>query len=193
MENDELTNSIENWEDKISHDKDLSAIAIMNIYTKMEKYFTKMFIMYASGEKSSAGYVPRRRLCFEDESHLINFLKLQGGQFIDYMKIIENFTKFIFVINEDPFLLVFSDSKFYNVYKKSKIIRNYVAHESAESKNLYIKDCLCIKKLGETSKFIEPNKYLLGKKKGIEISRFTYFVNEIAQISNVIIDPRKYF
>lgn len=62
-------------------------------------------------------------------------------------------------------------------------LRNYIAHESNESRTKYIKTCL------GNGTFIEPDSYLTKINRRTSSSYYTIYINKIIEISDLILDP----
>lgn len=188
MENQELLDCIDYWNEQIRKDNSLCEIAITKIFVKLEKFIICMFKNYCCGVPSSKGYIAERKLCFHDYSHLDNFLSIKGGSFIDYIPIIQKHSKFIFIDNRNPFDLIFADSILKDIFEELKAIRNYVAHESAESINKYMKTCL-----NGQANFVEPNTYLNSLKSSRSKSYHSYYIDKVKEISEILLEPNRYF
>lgn len=187
----EVDEIIKIWDLKLNIDPDLCDIALLKIYIKFENYFEKAFYWYSCGRKSFVcDYTPERKLNFIDESHLSKFLKsISNREYFDVFKRIEDISEHIFTDNKDPFGIIFQTSN----YKKTRVqltsIRNYIVHESETSRKKFIKECFN----NNESEFVEPCTYLKSNKKGTKISNYTYFIQKIHEMSNILDDPRFYF
>ena len=62
-------------------------------------------------------------------------------------------------------------------------LRNYIAHESNESKKKYMQTCL------NSKDFIEPGDYLLKVKKGSMKTFYSLYIEKIIEISDLILNP----
>lgn len=188
----ELNEFIDNWKLKVSLNPDLCDIALFKIHIQVEKYFTKMFYWYGTGQTGTYGYEPERKLEFIDESHLSNFLlSVQNKPYIDYFNTIQKVSKHIFVESKDPFGLFFLDSNYMNSYNQIVAIRNYIAHESSEARKKYIKLCLNNK----DEDFTEPVNFLKELKRNVTPSQsnYSYYTDLIIQICDIIENPEPYF
>ena len=177
------------WEKEFEESKKINPklyeIAIFKIFVKLELFLTEMFIIYATGEASSSGYIAKRRLEFQDKKHLEGILK-SNKAFIDYGDKIKSLSGHIFIEKSNPFDLIFLDCKYFEVFNKLKAIRNYVAHESSESKRKYIKDVL------NNSDFVEPHKYLMKINKKHHKSEYTLYIKKITEMVDLIVNPKPY-
>ena len=63
------------------------------------------------------------------------------------------------------------------------MLRNYIAHESSESRKRYIKTCL------SNGTFVEPSTFLMKKNKRNSKSNYTIFIEKIEEISDMILEP----
>ena len=66
---------------------------------------------------------------------------------------------------------------------KMIVLRNYIAHESPESKTKYIRTCL------GGGVYIEPCDYLTKKNRRTSKSNYTIFIDKINEISDLVLDP----
>lgn len=146
-------------------------IALLKIWIGFEKYISDLFVWYALGRSSEFGYSPSLKIRFIDEEHLLAFLKTEK-KYIDYYSRIKELSKHIFY--DDPFSRVlFDDKKYSSDYAQIMSIRNYIAHESGDSKIRYIKSCLGDKE------FVEPNDFLLKHKASLGKTFYTYYTESM--------------
>lgn len=176
-ENKELLDEISKWLPLIQIDNDLIEYAFLKIYIKFEKLLVSLIKLYATGNSSIQGYSPNRRLTFQDEIHFKKTLK------INFLSIDEDIIRVISSVFESnnpfTFFLDSSDQEFFN---KMKIIRNFLAHESIESKEKYLRNVLF------SEIFIEPKVYLLRNvSKDIKHSNFSNFISIISAYSDFFI------
>ncbi|WP_243300212.1 hypothetical protein [Bacillus litorisediminis] len=183
MDNTYLTEEINNWNNQIRLNHKLYELAFFKIFVKFELFLTNTFIGYATGESSIKGYTPERKLNFEDKAHLVGVLRNYRSSFIDYSEKIQQISKFIFLEEKDPFSLIFNDSKFYNYFIEMKYIRNYIAHESQESRIKYHKYVL------KNKPFEEPNDFLKKINKKNSKTYYSIYIDIIREFSEVILDP----
>lgn len=181
-ENDDLLNEIRKWDNLINENEEFLEIAFFKIFVKFENFVIEMIMMYATGQQSSKAYCPNRRLNFEDAKHLKDTLNT------NYIDVSEKTEKLVSQIFEDnnPFSFFFSseDSNFYN---QLKCVRNFIAHESPESKEKYIKKALF------NQPFIEPNEYLKKKYQNISVeSKYTKFIKIVTAYSDMILNMELY-
>lgn len=181
-ENKELLDEISKWDSLIKENKEFLEIAFFKIFVKFENFIIEMITQYAVGNPSSKAYCPSRRLNFEDAKHLKDTLDT------NYIDVSDKTKKLVSQIFEDnnPFSFFFSsaDADFYN---KLKSVRNFIAHESPESKEKYIKKAL------SNQAFISPNEYLQEKSsKGSINSNYAEFITLVTSYSDMIIDMKLY-
>ena len=177
---DEKINYWKEWANKNSHRYD---IALFKIWIQFEKYIGELFVNYALGKKSERGYRPKLKLKFSTEEQL-NALSREGNKpYIEYLVKIEKISKHIF--DRDPFQIILLDSDYRNVFNQIKSIRNYIAHESGEAKLKYTNICLS----GDSRKFKEPNEFLKQQEKESGLSFFSYYINSINNMTELLIDP----
>lgn len=158
-------------------------IAIFKIFVKLEVFLSDLFVYYSIGNPTESGYMPKRKLKFEDEKHFMGVFKNSKSSYIDYLDKIENTSKHIFENEKNPFDLIFLEPRYLTYYKEMKVIRNYVAHESNESKDKYIKTVL------NNKEYIPPYEYLskINKKKGK--TNYSIYIEVINNIVNILLDP----
>lgn len=156
-------------------------IGIFKIWIKFETFITELFIMYCIGVPSETGYLPKRQIEFKDEELLNTMLRSKTNQHIDYKDKIETISPYIFVKN--PFDVILNDSVHREVYTNVFAIRNYVAHESGKAKTQYINAVFS----GNKSKFLEPNEYLLQKRKNDKRTNYTYYMESMLDIAKLMI------
>lgn len=187
MNNSIVINEIEYWNNEISALKGKESviyeIALFKIFVKLEVFLSELFVYYSTGNEGNNGYVPMRKLNFEDESHLRGVLKSGNSPYIDYLDKIINISKHIFQNKKDPFELIFSDASYFVYYNQMKTLRNYIAHESEESKRKYIKEVLGNKD------FTEPYKYLSKINKKYSKTHYTIYTEKIKEITEILLEP----
>ncbi|MBO7081923.1 MAG: hypothetical protein J6V99_07825 [Neisseriaceae bacterium] len=159
-------------------------IALFKIWIKFEQFISKLFELYATGQSSETGYIPNRRLEFQNEEHLNLFLRGKSKPYIEYWGVIEHLSKHIFV--ENPFDILVSDATITSSFKEIRAIRNYIAHESGEAKRKLVKSCFS----GNDKHFREPNDYLTSRNKTTKNSYYTDYVETISNTVEILIDPR---
>lgn len=179
----ELIQSIEYWNNLIdqSQNKQIYEIAFFKIYIKFERFLSKMFIHYCIGNCSQQ-YIPDRQLEFYDENHLIKFIK-NGSSYVDYIKVIRNLSNYIFKCNKNPFKKFLEDSNNVSEFNRMQALRNYIAHESEESKKKYLTQCL------KNKQFIEPFEYLSSYRKKNHHTNYSIFINTIKDTAAFIYNP----
>lgn len=180
MENDELKNYINMCLQKLdSNIPELYEIYFFKVYVKFEVFLAQLFENYCIGVCSGKGYCPNRKLEFIDKEHLRAVLK-GDKQYLDYIKKIESLSKHIFVDN--PFDLIFQVADNNNIFDQMISLRNYIAHESAESRKRYIETCL------GGGQFIEPYEYLAKINRRKSKSNYTIYMEKIAHISDMLLE-----
>ncbi|MBB6714781.1 hypothetical protein [Clostridium gasigenes] len=185
----DVTNEIKKWDKEFleNENKDiLYEIAFFKIFVKFEVFVSKVFIKYASGEGSEEGYIVKRKLAFKDEKHLKVFLKDGNSSFVNYYDKIPKLSKYIFEDKKDPFWLIFSSGSYSSYLNQMKAIRNYIAHESEESKKIYIEDVL------RERSFVYPFEYLgkMNSKRGK--TNYSILVGNILEMMNLLSDPASF-
>lgn len=176
MHSNEVKYAIEYWTNWAKENDGNYDIAILKIWIKFERYLGEVFLNYSIGNSSETGYSPRLKLCFSDQSQFNVFMMEGSKKYIEYIKKIENFSKHIF--EDNPFSVIIDDYERKNLFEQLKVLRNYIAHESEESRRKLIKYCFS----GDESKFLEPNEFLKSiPKKGKE-SHFSIYINLIEEI-----------
>ena len=179
-ENDNLKLYIDHCNSKLSPSIPmLYEASFFKIYVKFEVYLSCIFKDYCIGKENSKGYCPERKLAFIDEEHLNAVLKGEK-QYIDYLKKIESLSKHIFIDN--PFNVIFDVAEFWDAMNKMMVLRNYIAHESPESRTRYIRTCLA------GGAYIEPYDYLIKKNRGNPKSNYTIFIEKIIEISDLVLE-----
>lgn len=166
-----------------SHDSSGYDIALFKIYIQFEKFIGELFVNYIIGNSSESGYKPELKIQFENEEHANVFLRPFSEKYIDYPKQIERLSSHIF--KTDPFFILFSDAHYAGIYKQVISIRNFIAHESTESKKKYIQACFG----GEEDKFLNPDDYLKSIKKGTAVSYYTFFINALIEMADLLDSP----
>lgn len=152
--------------------------AFLEIYIEFERFLADIFEKYCLGLSSSAGFIPERNLNFSDINQLRVFLKNKGSGFILYLDKIEELSDYIFKQDANPFECLLHNSKFQ--YTDLKNIRNYLAHKSDSSYDKLV-----------SSQIIKQNQsiedYFSKKKKGLTINYFDFHVEQLIDISTLII------
>lgn len=145
---DSLSEEISKWKILIQQNEEFLEIAFFKIFVKFENYMTSLIVSYAIGEIESDDKM-LRRLEFSDISHFkktvgLNYLDtgIKTKELVDQLFGKENYFSFFFNSTDNEF------------YEKMKCLRNYIAHESEESKQKYVKKTL------NDEIFIEPNTFL---------------------------------
>lgn len=184
MLTNDIINSIEAWTEWASKPgNNRYDIALLKIWIKFEKFVAELFIQYSTGQSSESGFTPRLKLQFTDEEQFNAFLREGNRKYVDYPTQIEKLSKHIFV--NDPFDVIFLDSNTKNAYNQIVSIRNYIAHESGESKTRMIKTCFG----GNSNNFKEPNEFLLMTEQRTRKTFYTYYTDIIKNTALLLIDP----
>lgn len=158
-------------------------IALFKILIQFEKFLGDLFITYATGNASESGYTPQLKLRFIDEEHFNIFMREGNKKYIEYLNKIEKLSPHIF--EKNPFDVILEDIDISPAFKQMKAIRNYIAHESGESKRKLIDMCFN----GSEQYFLEPNDYLLSIEKTTKKSYYTYYIDIIKTIIELITYP----
>ena len=156
-------------------------IALLKIWIQFERFLGDLFISYSLGRPSEKGYVPRLKIRFHDEEQFNIFMRDRGKKYIEYLDRIETMSEHIFVDN--PFAVIFSDANIKSVFEELKAIRNYIAHESRESKMKLVKQFFG----GDEKKFKEPNDFLQKIRKTAGKSHYTYYTETITGLTQILV------
>lgn len=182
LENDDLIEYIRTCNEQLRPEsKLLYEVSFFKIFVKFEKFLSEMFIRYSIGEKSSHNYLPERKLNFIDEEHLRAVLSDGNKSYIDYRSKIEKLGKHIF--RRNPFNVIFEESINSTLFYEMECMRNYIAHESEESKRKYKNACL------NNNEFIDVGEYLLKINRRKSKTNYTIYIEKIIEISNLLLDP----
>jgi len=182
MDNTELFEEIEYWNEKISSSKtsEILELAFFKIFIKFEKFLSDLFVNYCIGENSLGNYCPERKLCFTDEEHLNAILQKEKKMFINHYDLILKLSDHIFAQN--PFEIISRDANFSSEIRNMKIIRDYIAHESNHAKKKFSEALL------NGKENIKPFEFLAKKKKSRAVSYYSYYIEIIKETSNYIIN-----
>lgn len=174
-EDKSLMEEIEKWRPLVQERGEFLEIAFFKIFVKFERLILDLIIQYSTGQYSSEEYLPERRLEFEDFEHLKN--TITDKKHIDISNRMDKLVTQIFRDN-NPFSFFFNseDRDFYN---RMKYLRNYIAHESPESRNAYKKNVLF------NQEYISPSTFL-AKRHSREnpASNYTIFIDLVQKYSN---------
>lgn len=191
MDNTEILAEINNWQIEISkpdfNDK-MIELAFFKIFVKFEKFLTNIFIHYSIGKKSVSSFKPKRKLGFTSVNQLSEIIKGSNKSYIDYPKIIAVISLHIFKDQNDPFALIFNDPTFLDNYRKMQYIRNFIAHESEESKLKYLTNVLetyNIRTFKPAYEFL-----LMNNRRGI--SYYSIYIKVIQDYSGILVNPAPY-
>jgi len=181
--NIELLNKIEEWEKELTDNSRHIHFALLEVFIEFEKFLTHAFISYALKEKGKNSFAPELRLQFDDKVHLQGLLQC-SKPYIDYIKKVKEVRKFIFKESTCPFHKVFSTADFNTNFLHIKIMRDFIAHQSEESKAKYVKTIL------NSGRYIKVNTYLNTLSKHENISNYSRYINALKFYSEVICDGR---
>lgn len=151
-------------------------IAILKIWIKFERYLGDVFLNYSIGQPSETGYSPRLKLCFKDESQFNAFMLEGNKKYIEYINKIERLSAFIF--EKNPFDIILEDCERKESFNQLKCLRNYIAHESEESRRKVITHCFG----GNEEKFMEPDEFLKSKPKKGNNSYYSIYIKLILDV-----------
>lgn len=158
-------------------------IALFKIWIQFERFIGELFVTYATGNSSEKGYSPELKIKFQDGEHFNALMRPKNGKYIDYLDMIETLSKHIFKNN--PFEVILGMETEKVAYNQMKLIRNYVAHESNDAKKKLINACFG----GREDKFVEPNDFLKSREKSTKNTYYTYYIDIIKTILDLLIDP----
>ncbi|WP_404354282.1 hypothetical protein [Exiguobacterium aurantiacum] len=171
------------WVNKIQSNDDIYDLAFFKIFVKFEKFLVITFKEYICGNGTSE-YIPECKLTFTDISHFERLVKSNSrGSFIDYLNIMEKFSKEVFKNHKNPFDCIFADAELKDLYNKMRYLRNHIAHESSESKDKYHRFVL------NQQQFQEPNEHLKKLHRSSNASYFTHYITAIEKAASVIKNP----
>ncbi len=178
----DIENSIQIWTDWARNSSTPRYdIALFKIWIQFEKFLSDLFVLYAIGGESEAGFSPGQKLAFSDENQLNPFLRNAGAKYINYFDIIPALSEHIF-INDVFSKVVFNEPTNSTVVNQVMYIRNYIAHESGEAKDRLIRNVYC-----NNGVFLEPNDYLQRKKKNSGKTYYTYYVETISNMVSLLV------
>jgi hypothetical protein len=158
-------------------------IALLKIWIQFERFISELFILYATGGVSEEGFSPTLNLQFSNEEQLNVFLREGNRTYIEYPTQIKKLSKHIF--QNDPFDIIFLDENNSSAYNQIISIRNYIAHESGESKTKIINTCFS----GNARNYVEPNDFLQMKESSSRTTYFTYYTDIIKNMAKLLINP----
>lgn len=168
----------ETWAKNGSEDYKPYDLALFKIFSVFERYISDLFIEYLLGNKSEFGLKPKNKLTFTDMEQ-IEKVFTKNNKFVDYLDCIENISPALF--DDNPFHPIIDTVPYRAVYCNCRAIRNFVAHDSIESKRKYIKN-ICG---GEAEKFIEPCVHLSNCIKNSEKSYFEHYIESLVNIAEL--------
>ncbi len=139
INNQALRQEIAEWESANFSNPKLIETAFFRVFVRFERFLHEAFENYALGKSSIRDFVPERKLPFENEQHLRGILKEKSKDYLDLnVDRIKNLSEHIFLNTQNnPFFNTYEDAHFKKNYNEMKIIRDYLAHLSQESKNKY--------------------------------------------------------
>lgn len=171
----ELIDEINKWQPKIVTDPSFLEIAFFKIFVKFENFITDIIIDYATKTAVNTSKV-ELRIEFSDRDH---FKKVTGLKYLDTGKKTKELVDQIFTNSNN--ISVFFTSQDSQFFEEMKLLRNYIAHESEESKHKYLRTTL-----NNYTDFLEPNDFLKSKKRGETESIYTKFVNMVLTYAELI-------
>lgn len=181
----EVKQSISNWSEWAAKpDVQRYDIALLKIWIQFEKFLGDLFLTYATGNPSEAGYLPTLEISFRDEEQFNIFMRDGSKKYIEYLDKIEKLSSHIF--NPNPFDIILLDAINKSAFEEMKALRNLIAHESGEAKRKVINLCFN----GDVKKYKEPNDYLKSLEPESKVSYYSYYVAIITGIiDSLIIAP----
>ncbi|MBB6001596.1 hypothetical protein [Arcicella rosea] len=187
MNNDELKSEIDYWKTFFQGNPNLDErvyeIAFFKIFVKFEIFISQLFIEYAIGGSSISGFQAERILNFRDRSHLEKVLKGRNSRFIDYTSKIEEISEYIFESDKNPFYVIES-ATYKELFLEMKILRNFIAHESEESKTKYVRKVL------NNQVFISVGKHMQNKvSRSNTKSNYTEYIEKMLEVSELLLNP----
>lgn len=171
----EIINEINKWQTKVAADTGFLEIAFFKIFVKFENFITDVIFDYATKAAVNESKV-KLRIEFSDRDH---FKKVTGLKYLDTGAKTKELVDQIFTNSNN--ISVFFSSEDSQFFEEMKLLRNYIAHESEESKRKYLN-----KTLNTYSGFMEPNDFLKSKKRGESDSIYTKFVYMVLKYSELI-------
>lgn len=182
MISSEVTHTIEEWTSWAAKSGvERYDIALFKIWISFEKFLSDLFIQYSLGLPSEKEYFPKLNIQFKSEEQFNAFMREGNKQYIEYIDRITKLSKHIFEVN--PFDSILSDSIYQPAMEEIKALRNYIAHESGESRRKLLNTCFS----GNEKNFLEPNDYLKSKEKNTKKSYFTYYTDCIKEMTEILI------
>ncbi len=177
----EILENIDTWV-RWASEKKIYDIALLKIWIQFEKYLGQLFTSYCLGDKSETGFQPLLKIQFQDESQFNAFMREGNKTYIEYLGRIEVLSKHIFEIN--PFDIILA-TDYKTDFEQMKYLRNYIAHESEESRRKLLNKCFD----GQEANFKEPNDYLGSFIKSENKIYFTYYTERIKNIIELLDSP----
>lgn len=182
MISSDVIKSINEWTDWASQDSvQRYDIALFKIWIQFELFVGDLFVTYSTGQKSEKGYAPKLKIKFQDEEQFNVFMRQGSKLYVEYLDRIEKLSRHIF--DSDPFDILLHDANLSPALDQMKALRNYIAHESGEAKRKLINTCFN----GDEKKFIEPNDFLKSKEKTTKQTYYTFYINMIKNIIEILI------
>jgi hypothetical protein len=185
IENNNLLIKIDEWRTELGNSEKHIHFAFLENFIEFEKFLTISFLNYALGEEGKDEYKPTRRIEFSDKEHFEGLLKCDK-KYIDYIKKIQEVKRFIFHEDSCPFNKVFSSAEFMSHFKQMQVIRNYITHQSEESKNQYIKKVL---EPNGIPTFIKVDTFLKRINRQQSVSNYSIYIESLKFHSEVICNP----
>lgn len=171
---DELNREIDKWALKVQSNPDFLELAFFKIFVKFENFITEAIFDYATKKVENTNKV-LLRISFDDREH---FKNVTGIQYLDTSPKTKKLVDQIFT--NTNIISVFFDSQDSTFFEQMKFLRNYIAHESEESKNKYLRKTL------NSDVFVEPNQFLMTRNRNEVDSVYARFINLVKTYSESI-------
>jgi ribosomal protein S18 len=186
INNQNLLEKISEWSIELKNNNNKHIhFAFLEIFIEFENFLMNSFIEYSLGNSSEKGFFPSLRINFSDKEHLEGLLKC-NKQFIDYIKKIEEVKKYIFEENTCPFTKIFATAEFTTYFKQMQIIRNFITHQSEESKRKYVDKVLNPNGIND---FIKADTFLKRNNRRINITYYSRYIDMFKFYSDIICNP----
>lgn len=185
IDNSELLSKIEEWNTELEENDKHIHFALLEIFIEFEKFLADSFVQYSLGEVSKDDYSPTLRITFTDEEHLNGLLKCDKV-YIDYMKKIREVKEFIFDESDCPFNKVFSTSEFQTYFNQIKILRDFIAHQSKESRNKFQIKVLAANGINS---YIKADTFLRRINTNRSVNYYSIYIEAITFYSEIICNP----
>lgn len=185
VNNQDLLLKIEEWQLELSTNDKHIHFALLEIFIEFEKFLANAFIEYSLGFSGKDNYLPERRITFADKRQLEGLLKCDK-QYIDYIKKIQEIKHHVFAENTCPFTKVFSTADFMTNFRQMQMLRNFIAHQSEESKNKYITKVL---NSNGISAYIKSDTFLKRISRSNSRTYYSMYIETLRFNSEIICNP----